>query len=401
MSLPDSNSTLDSLQTTSRRRLSGATFPVLKSAVVAIVCGIIISAQTFVAEAQETGSDAKNAPAFEMMKQFRKGVNFGNFLEVPPNQNWGDNSAKEWDFKTIKNEGFDHIRIPIGWHHYNGAGPEFEIQETFFKRVEQQLDWAEEYELAVLINVHHFNEFVESPQENREELMRIWEQVAERFSDRPLTLAYEILNEPHGASNAEVMNDVYAEAIRRIRAIDEKRLIMIGPDEWNSPRGLAGLKVPDDPRVAVTVHCYDPFLFTHQGASWTGDMDKVRGVVFPGPGKKELPIDEALPSWVASQIREYNQAVENGEAQEPGFVPSLKTAAEWGKKNSRPIYVGEFGAIALADKESRANFYGEFAKTAEELELGWCLWDWKAGFYYWDREKDAPAEGMHEALFDR
>jgi len=35
----------------------------------------------------------------------------------------------------------------------------------------------------------------------------------------------------------------------------------------------------------------------------------------------------------------------------------------------------------------------------DELKLGWALWDWKAGFKYWDDAKNAPAPGMREALF--
>ena len=37
------------------------------------------------------------------------------------------------------------------------------------------------------------------------------------------------------------------------------------------------------------------------------------------------------------------------------------------------------------------------ACAAAQLGWGWAVWDWKAGFKYWDG--DRPVVGMHEALF--
>lgn len=372
---------------------------ILLSGFLAACCVVAISpAQAQSPAAEQKPSGARNEPAFELMQAFQRGVNFGNFLEVPPTEDWGDNSTTVDDFRIIASEGFDHVRIPIGWHHYTGPAPEYAIDEAFFGRVEQQLDLAAQHELGVVINIHHFNEFIQNPSAERQRLMRIWEQIARRFKWRPQSVAYEILNEPNGAADAEVMNDVYREAVRRIRAVDGQRLIIVGPDEWNGVRGLENLIVPDDPRVAVTVHCYEPFLFTHQGATWTPGVSDIRGVVFPGPGKEKIAVPADAPSWIADQVREYNRSVEAQQPQQPAFVPLLEQAARWGKAHDRPIYVGEFGAILQADPESRANFYRQFRQTAERLGMGWCIWDWKAGFQYWNRDTQSPEPGLREAL---
>jgi endoglucanase len=47
------------------------------------------------------------------------------------------------------------------------------------------------------------------------------------------------------------------------------------------------------------------------------------------------------------------------------------------------------------------NFYSAFRRTAENDKVGWCIWDWNAGFRYWDKKNKAPMPGMHEALFGR
>jgi hypothetical protein len=33
--------------------------------------------------------------------------------------------------------------------------------------------------------------------------------------------------------------------------------------------------------------------------------------------------------------------------------------------------------------------------------LGWCIWDWSAGFRYWDKNTHAPMPGMRTALFGK
>ena len=86
---------------------------------------------------------------------------------------------------------------------------------------------------------------------------------------RPTGLAFELLNEPKDAATTEVINPIFAETIRQIRRIDPKRTIFVGPGRWNSIGELPKLRLPDDDQnLIVTVHNYDPFYFTHQGADW-------------------------------------------------------------------------------------------------------------------------------------
>jgi len=39
-------------------------------------------------------------------------------------------------------------------------------------------------------------------------------------------------------------------------------------------------------------------------------------------------------------------------------------------------------------------------RTAEQEQIGWCIWDWSAGFRYWDQQKHQSLPGLHAALFD-
>src|SRR5256885_8924569 len=90
---------------------------------------------------------------------------------------------------------------------------------------------------------------------------------------------------------------------------------------------------------------------------------------------------------------------EDNRTSSKGFRPKLQRAREWSEYYGRAIHLGEFSAYIAADQVSRANFYREFRRALEELKLGWAIWDWKAGFRYWDSEKNEPVPGMRDALF--
>jgi len=343
---------------------------------------------------------APNSAAFELAQSFRRGVNLANFLEVPPDQNWGNYSTRAADYQLIKGEGFDHVRIPVAWHHYCGPAPHFRIDAAIIRRVEQQLDFAQQAGLAAIVNLHHFDEFTANPHQQQPKLLKIWQQVATLVKDRPLSVAIEILNEPSAAATTEVMNQVYANLIPIVRQIDSQRAIFVGPGHFNQSSELAGLRLPPDDRLIVTVHSYAPFYFTHQGAEWSAEGKLLSGIKFPGPPAVPVLISEQASAALKHWIQRYNQLPSD---QNPGgtaaVVADLKLAADWGKYWNRPIHLGEFGAYRKASPEDRASYYKTVRRESQRLGMGWCVWDWKAGFAYWDRATGEAHTGLRDALF--
>ena len=84
-------------------------------------------------------------------------------------------------------------------------------------------------------------------------------------------------------ANPPGMKPIYARAIRLVRQSNPKRTIFVEPGAWGSIAELKNLELPPDDNVIVSVHCYDPFYFTHQGATWAGPDPRQTGIVFPGP----------------------------------------------------------------------------------------------------------------------
>jgi endoglucanase len=60
------------------------------------------------------------------------------------------------------------------------------------------------------------------------------------------------------------------------------------------------------------------------------------------------------------------------------IVRDLDFAAEWGKKNNRPINLGEFGAYEKADMDSRARWTKFMADSAIERGMSFHYWEFCA-----------------------
>jgi endoglucanase len=337
-------------------------------------------------------------------KRFLRGANLANSLESPPGQDWGGHYTA-LDLRLIKNEGFDHVRIPVAWHHYTGPGPDFRIKPEIFARVDELLGAGLGERLGVIVNIHHFDEFTSNPKGQSTRFDAIWAQLADHYARSPDGLAFELLNEPKDAATTEVVNPIFAKTIQLIRRNNRNRTIFVGPGRWNSISELPNLQLPDDDEnLIVTVHNYEPFFFTHQGATWTGADTKLTGILFPGPPLRPMvpsPALELSPS-VVNWLKAYNtEPRASNPSSRRAFSAAIEQAREWSEYYGRPVHVGEFGCFTTADNASRAHYYQAFREAAEEAKIGWAIWDWKAGFHYWNEKSGRPEPGMRQALFGK
>ena len=341
-----------------------------------------------------------NTPAHLAAMKFMRGVNLGNWLDAPPGQDWGAHYTTN-DFTYIRNEGFDHVRLPIAWHYYTGSAPAYTLASSIFSNADFLVTNALNRGLSVIVDIHNYDAFATNTYSETNRFYAIWRQIAAHYSNSPPQLAFELDNEPNGFATTAILNPIYAEAIRQIRLSNPNRVIFVGPSQWNSISELVNLSLPaTDSNLVVTVHCYDPFLFTHQGATWPGPDTATTGVLFPGPPLTPLSPAPGVGSWVTNWIADYNSlpsAVNPSSSN--AFRGKLQLARQWADYYGRPVHIGEFGAYTLSDTNSRARFYAQFRSTADALGLGWAMWDWKAGFRYWDDNTLQPAPGLRNAMF--
>ena len=237
-----------------------------------------------------------------------RGINIGNSLEAPREGAWGVGIEAEY-FDIIASAGFDHVRLPISWAGYADTEAPFTIPDgsdptidhpdysSIWERVDWAIEQAEASGLLIIVNMHHYDEIHADPRAEEDRFLAMWEQISTRYAGVGDHVFFELLNEPNNVFDAEpeIWNDLAAKSLAIVREDHPTRPVLIGPVGYNSIGRLAELDLPDDPNIIATVHVYEPFDFTHQGATW---IDPVRPLgaawVANEPG---LPLGVYNYSW--------------------------------------------------------------------------------------------------------
>lgn len=339
----------------------------------------------------------QDSPAHRACAKLKRGVNLGNHWEAPPG-GWGTTYTTD-DIDLIAKEGFDHIRVPVAWHFHLADG---KISPKLLAELEPVLKRALQRKLTVIVNWQHFEALCTEPEKNRAAFNDGWKTVARHFKDWPPELYFELVNEPNGALDHEILTAIHAEGIAAIRAVSPQRILLADPPQWAAVPGLDRFFLPDgDDRIIVTIHSYEPFQFTHQQAEWVkyGDL---KSITYPGPPASPVPLPESLRdnAGLAAWLDAYNtKKGSDNPCTAATFEHLLDDAVAWSKHFGRPVHIGEFGCYQKADPASRARYVRDFRLAAEKRGLPWAMWDWKAGFGYWDEASNKPL--LREALFGK
>lgn len=293
----------------------------------------------------------------DLNKKLGRGINMGNMFEAPTETEWG-NPFKDDYFERIAQLGFNHVRIPIRWDVVARASQTepYTINPVFLARIKYVIDKAYASKLYVVINMHHHEEIFTNPEKVRPRFISQWEQIAAFFKDYDQKLLFEVMNEPNTNLTPDLWNTYFTDALESIRKTNPTRAILMGTANYGGLSGVPSLKIPDDKNIILTVHYYNPFNFTHQGAEWIGsDAQNWLGTVWE---------DLAL---------ERNQIISE--------FDYLNTLA---KQKNIPVHVGEFGAYSKADIESRVKWTTFLARWFEEQGFSWAYWEFSAGFGIYD-----------------
>ncbi|MFK7994585.1 MAG: glycoside hydrolase family 5 protein [Granulosicoccus sp.] len=206
---------------------------------------------------------------FAKAARLGRGMNLGNALEAPEEGLWGL-TLESYFFDRIAEAGFDSVRVPIRWSVHAGNAAPYTIDPEFFVRVDWVVAQAKRNNLAVVLNVHHYEALMASPATERTRYLALWEQIAQRYAAESDDVFFELLNEPTERFNDEpaLWNSLLVEAVDVVRQSNPDRALIVGPVGWNAINRLPDFQLPEDDQLIATVHFYSPFAFTHQGATW-------------------------------------------------------------------------------------------------------------------------------------
>ncbi len=198
--------------------------------------------------------------------QLARSINFGNALEAPNEGEWGIKLEESY-FAAVQKAGFSAIRLPIKWSNHALSTSPYTIDPKFVARVDWAVQNAISRDLAIVLNIHHYDQLTKNPSAHKERFLALWAQISQHYKNQSNKVFFEVLNEPNNKLEP-VWNEYQNAAIATIRKSNPSRAIIVGGVGYNSVGGLEQLQLPNDPNLIGTFHFYSPFAFTHQGAEW-------------------------------------------------------------------------------------------------------------------------------------
>ncbi len=305
--------------------------------------------------------------------------------------------AKE--FADIAKAGFKTVRIPICFSAWMRLDPPYdwdnpkgpEMADLFVKA-------ALAANLNVIIDLHHSEFDGKVPAAaSTERIVALWTRIANRYKDTdPERVFFELRNEPHDIK-ADDWRQQAVELIKAVRSIAPRHTLIVGFHDWNSRQALIDSKPFDDKNIIYTFHYYDPFLFTHQGSTWTGTggLNEMKSVPFPFV-KEKMPetTQAAKGKWVENLIGSY--AVDSRPEK---MFEDIKAAKDWSLKYKVPIFAGEFGSYSeFATMDDRCRHAMAVYSAFGKLQIPNTWWEWDGGFNMFVPGTTQISDCMRKAL---
>lgn len=304
-------------------------------------------------------SDTDFRSSAEIVDDIKVGWNLGNTLDsynvkgktgLATETAWGNPKATEELILKVKNAGFNAIRIPVTWgEHLDGDT----IQEEWLNRVQEVINYAYNNDMYVIVNLHHDDGIWFNPTEDEYEgdsamLKAIWKQIAERFKEYDDRLIFEGINEERtiGSENewsggtAEeraVVNKYIQDFVDTVRETggnnSERTLIVTSYAASAEDVAMNNLKVPNDRHIIVSLHYYAPWKFAEGQTTDFGDAEKA---------ELDAKFDTMKQKFIDNGI---------------------------------PLIIDEFGCVAKADDNTRAEYYNYYISSAKSRGIKCFVWD--------------------------
>jgi len=286
------------------------------------------------------------------------------------------------DIATIKNIGFDHVRLSVNPQPMMDALHSPESGAEYFAQLDAAVRALLDAGLAVELDMHPDADFkakLAKDDDFVERFAGFWRTVASHYASWDAErIFFEILNEPE-------MRDAYrwygiesklAAVIRQ--AAPANTLIAAGA-RWDDDDDLLFLEPLPDPNVIYVFHFYEPHIFTHQGATWSDYFFRyLRGLRYPSTPDNAAQVAASVPEAKDRlQVIRYGQDHWNAERIEA----EINQTDEWARRHKVSIICNEFGVYhPFADPQDRAAWLMDVRGALERHHIGWTMWDYSGSF---------------------
>ena len=301
-------------------------------------------------------------------KHFGCGINFGNSLDCFEEQgpgseiSWGNPPITQETVRMFSSAGFDLLRLPVTWdRHFDPATGK--VDASWLARVRQVSEWCLSEGMTVILNTHHEFRWLTPELSRLYEILpsyrRLWQHIADAFSDCGDALIFQGSNEPNlmggencawGSGNPNVrssinaINHTFVSTIREMGGNNARRWLCIpGLAARPLPDCMKDMIMPKDDHLIYTIHCYTPDHF-----------------VFSRKDEQDTPFfDEGCAREVRAMFEDIRR---------------------YALPHGVPVMITEFGAVAKKlpgsaawNTRERVAFAETFLSCANELDIP-CLW---------------------------
>ena len=314
---------------------------------------------------------------------YQKGVNLGGWLsQCDDTEETYSSFIKEEDIRTIKEWGMDHVRLPFDYELIEDK--DGNPVESGYGHIQDAIDWCGKYGLNMILDLHKTMGYSFDPafgeegffdsERLQERFYALWERVAERFGKYEGRLAFEILNEVTDKEYCDLWNKISYECIRRIRAIAPTIKILVGGYWNNSVDSVKDLAAPYDENIIYNFHCYEPLIFTHQGAPWIPTMDTSFRISIDAPYKE---MDEAGVKYLQQVTTGFKGFAPEQTLTSEYFEKIFAEAIEVAKERDVALYCGEYGVIDRVAPEEALKWYQKINEVFVKYGIGRSAWNYK------------------------
>jgi hypothetical protein len=374
----------------------------------------------------------------------KRGLNLDQWTTWVSQDQWGQREAMlpfpEWrkslgkaQLKALKNAGFDFLRMPVDPSPFL-SDKTAALRGDLFDSVLGSVRLINGAGLKVVVDMHLtpsagngtigmgevmadpalFNRYVE--------LVRSMAQTLS--GEDPELVALEPMNEPVVDCEGDG-TDLWPQRLKRLfaaaRSSATRLTLVLSGACYSSAEALAKIdpKVILDDNVIWTFHSYQPFLLTHQGATWAGDFIRyVTGLPYPLTAVSHAELESTLDAirqkikteapWarragLLAYLDEQVAGIDTKEKLRADMEAPFRQAEAWAKANGiRPenVTLGEFGMIRqeygnpyVMPGKYRAAYIRDMIALAENHGFSWSIWGYGGAFGIvdaFDGEKAEP-----------
>ena len=370
-------------------------------------------------------------PAGAATFSMKRGLNLDQWVTWPTEDKWGDRQAilpypewrkllKEDDLKALKDAGLDFLRMPVDPSPFL-SDRTAALRDDLYASVRDSARMINRAGLKVIVDLHlipaggnrriGMGQVMDDPAvfDAYTEVVRKMAKTLAR--EDPKQVALELMNEPIvdcDANGSSLWPERQKQLFSAARASATRLTLVLSGGCYSNAASLAKVDpkaIPDD-NIIWTFHSYDPFLLTHQGATWAGDFIRyVTGLPYPLTAVPKAQLDMTLDtirdriraevpwarqSGMLAYLDEQVAAMDSPEKLTAVMDAPFRTVDAWAKANGikpQDITLGEFGMIRkeygngfVMPAAYRAAYVRDMIARAEAHGFSWSVWSYGGAF---------------------